>query len=47
MIALAPSTFMANATTPINKSNFFTKVWQGIHAHSSVARLLLAPARFL
>jgi lysosomal acid lipase/cholesteryl ester hydrolase len=26
MIALAPSTFMANSTTPINKSNFFTKV---------------------
>jgi lysosomal acid lipase/cholesteryl ester hydrolase len=26
MIALAPSTFMANSTTPISKSNFFTKV---------------------
>jgi len=26
MIALAPSAFMANSTTPINKSNFFTKV---------------------
>jgi pimeloyl-ACP methyl ester carboxylesterase len=26
MIALAPSTFMANSTTPINKSNVFTKV---------------------
>ena len=36
MIALAPSAFMANSATPINKSNFFTKVWQVIHAHSSV-----------
>ena len=35
MIALAPSTFMANSTTPINKPNFFTKVRQAIQAHSS------------
>jgi pimeloyl-ACP methyl ester carboxylesterase len=33
MIALAPSTFMSNSTTPINKLKLFSKVWQCIDTH--------------